>query len=319
LLINRVATATLIENMCCLPKNDVQKALRCQKAEHDFAGMPCGIMDQYISTMGQEGHLLLIDCRTTEFELVPFSTTEADPIILVTNSNVKHQLTGSEYPDRVRQCKEATAVLCQHFPHVESLRDADLHSLDAVKNEMTEISYRRAKHVISENIRTLSTVKALTEKDYVTAGQNMTASHVSLRDDYEVSCVELDYLVDIALSVPGVYGSRMTGGGFGGCTVTLVDRKALDVLTKVLKERYHAQFNVDCECYEAIPSSGAGVITLEEENIKSERNENKEVNKVEEVVVVNKRALTKLTKYIVPVAVIALSFLIGINYYMKKK
>lgn len=259
---HRVATATLLEVMCGLPDDGVKKALRCQQAEHTFAGVPCGIMDQYISAMGQPGNLLLIDCRTNDFKLVPFGEGATAPLILVTNSNVKHALTGSEYPDRVRQCREAVAVLQARFPHITSLRDADMASLEAVSNALPAEAYRRARHVIGEDARTLRAVQALTDKDFVTVGKNMTASHASLRDDYEVSCPELDFLVACALEVKGVYGSRMTGGGFGGCTVTLVERSAVHELERVLKERYAQRFNLHCECYEAQPSSGAGRLPL---------------------------------------------------------
>ena len=182
------------------------KALRCQKAEHTFADTPCGIMDQYISAMGLKGSLLLIDCRTNSFELIPFgaattSTASSSPIILVTNSLVKHTLSGSEYPDRVRQCKEAVAAIKMKYPIVEALRDANLDMLDSVQEELSDVVYRRAKHVIGEDIRTQSAVAALKKGDYVTVGQLMTASHYSLKDDYEVSCDELDCLVEVANKV----------------------------------------------------------------------------------------------------------------------
>jgi galactokinase len=184
----------------------VAKALRCQKAEHTFADTPCGIMDQYISAMGLKGSLLLIDCRTNSFELIPFGaattgTASSSPIILVTNSLVKHTLSGSEYPDRVRQCKEAVAAIKMKYPIVEALRDANLDMLDSVQEELSDVVYRRAKHVIGEDIRTQSAVAALKKGDYVTVGQLMTASHYSLKDDYEVSCDELDFLVEVANKV----------------------------------------------------------------------------------------------------------------------
>lgn len=252
--------ATLLEKMCNLSVDGVTKALRCQKAEHTFVGLPCGIMDQFISAMGKEGNLLLIDCRSNTFELVPFGAGEDAPVVLVTNSKVKHVLTGSEYPDRVRQCKEAVAVLQKRFPHIQSLRDADMASLEAVKKDLSDVSYRRARHVIGEDARTLRTVQALKKNDYVIAGQNMTQSHTSMRDDYEISCPELDYLVELALQVPGVYGSRMTGGGFGGCTVTLVKRSSLKQLEELLKKKYFERFGFQCECYETTPSAGAGLL-----------------------------------------------------------
>jgi galactokinase len=271
----------------------VDKALRCQKSEHDFAGMPCGIMDQYISTLGEQGNLLLIDCRSNEFQLVPFGKTavspttgegkgkgkknttsateskssagesdEDDVIILVTNSNVKHQLTGSEYPDRVKQCKEAVKALQKKFPsaNIKSLRDATIEQLEKVHSDsssgLSDVAYKRGKHVIKENQRTLDTVEALKKKDWMTVGERMNESHVSLRDDYEVSCEEIDFLVRTAISCTGVYGSRITGGGFGGCTVTLLKKKDVKEVEKFLQESYWKQYHKKCDCYEAIPSNG---------------------------------------------------------------
>lgn len=252
----------MLEQLYRLPNNGTVKALRCQRAEHDFANTPCGIMDQYISAMGREGNLLLIDCRTNDYTLVPFGKGDDVPVILVTNSCVKHSLSGSEYPDRVRQCKAAVEVLKQRFPNINSLRDATMAQLEEVKDKMSDLEYRRARHVIGEDQRTLTAVESLKNKAYNVVGTNMTASHNSLRDDYEVSCEELDFLVKTALSVPGVYGSRMTGGGFGGCTVTLVDASAVNTLIATLQEQYVRKYRNRCECYVASPAAGAGLADL---------------------------------------------------------
>jgi len=257
-----VATATMLENLYSLPTNGVRKALRCQKAEHDFADTPCGIMDQYISAMGQTGQLLQIDCRTNDFTLVPFGAGADAPVILVVNSNVKHQLSGSEYPDRVKQCKKAVQALKDKYPQVKALRDASMAMLDDIRGSVDDLTYRRARHVIGENQRTLDCVEALKRSDFNTAGKLMTASHYSLKDDYEVSCEELDFLVEVALRVKGVHGSRMTGGGFGGCTVTLVERNVVPELTRILQENYAKNFQKECSCYEAQPSAGAGLENL---------------------------------------------------------
>jgi len=258
-----VATATFLENLYGIRSVDgVTKALRCQKAEHTFAGMPCGIMDQYISAMGKKGNLLLIDCRSHGYTLVPYGSGADSPIILVTNSNVKHQLTGSEYPDRVKQCKEAVRILKESYPEVNALRDADMGMLENVKEMMSDLVYRRARHCISEDQRTLAAVEALKEKDYKKVGELMTESHRSLQHDYEVSCPELDFLVDVALTVPGVYGSRITGGGFGGCSVTLVERHAVKDLEEELKKRYRTELRLPCDCYECLPEEGSGALDL---------------------------------------------------------
>eukprot|EP00607_Mallomonas_marina_P002886 CAMPEP_0182429898 /NCGR_PEP_ID=MMETSP1167-20130531/34818_1 /TAXON_ID=2988 /ORGANISM="Mallomonas Sp, Strain CCMP3275" /LENGTH=434 /DNA_ID=CAMNT_0024614273 /DNA_START=107 /DNA_END=1411 /DNA_ORIENTATION=+ len=257
-----VATATFLERVFNLVVDPVTKARRCQRAEHNFAGTPCGIMDQYISAMGVKDNLLLIDCRTEQYELVPFGKNDKSPVLLITNSNVKHNLSGSEYPIRVKQCQTALTVLKQKTPSLKSLRDATMEMLEKVKRDVDEVVYRRAKHCITENERTLAVVTALKHGDYATAGQQMTCSHRSLQHDYEVSCPELDKLVELALAVPGVLGSRMTGGGFGGCTVTLVERCAVRRLETVLKEEYPKACGLQCECYEALPSEGAGELAL---------------------------------------------------------
>ena len=164
------------------------KALRCQVAEHTFAGMPCGIMDQYISAMGEESKLLLIDCRTNECELVSFRTEESSSqyCMVVTNSNVKHKLSSSEYPLRVAQCKEALAAVKTIYPHCTALRDVNMELLVNASITMSDVAFRRARHCVTENDRTLNTVKALREGDFAAVGVNMTQSHQSLRDDYEV-------------------------------------------------------------------------------------------------------------------------------------
>ncbi|GFR57995.1 galactokinase-like [Elysia marginata] len=234
----------------------IQKILKCQKAEHDFAGMPCGIMDQYISMTGREGHALLLDCRSEQGKLVPLS--DPNVVVLVTNSNVKHELTGSEYPTRRKQCQEAAKIL-----EVPSLRDATEAMLEAKKSSLDEETYRRVRHVISEIKRTDEAATALENGDYQTFGRLMVESHNSLRDDYEVSCKELDQLVEFAMQKKGdgVYGSRMTGGGFGGCTVTLVERRNVQKVIEYIGEKYTAVGN-KATFYVCPPSDGAKKITL---------------------------------------------------------
>ncbi|OPJ88588.1 galactokinase [Patagioenas fasciata] len=246
-----VATYTFLQQLCPDDGDLVAKALLCQKAEHTFADMPCGIMDQFISVMGKEGHALLIDCRSMETVLVPL--TDASLAVLITNSNVRHTLTGSEYPTRRRQCEEAAAALGK-----ESLRDATMAELEAAKSRLGEEVYRRARHVISEIARTEQAAQALKNRDYKTFGKLMVESHNSLRDDYEVSCPELDELVAAALEVKGVYGSRMTGGGFGGCTVTLLKAEAAEEAQRHIQEKYSRTATF----YLTKPSEGAKVLPL---------------------------------------------------------
>ncbi|XP_067164729.1 galactokinase [Apteryx mantelli] len=241
-----VATYTFLQQLCPDDGDLEAKALACQKAEHTFAGMPCGIMDQFISVMGKEGHALLIDCRSLETVLVPL--TDASLAVLVTNSNVRHTLTGSEYPSRRRQCEEAAAALGR-----ASLRDATMAELEAAREQLSEEVYRRARHVIGEIERTVQAAQALQARDYRTFGRLMVESHNSLRDDYEVSCLELDELVAAALEVDGVYGSRMTGGGFGGCTVTLLEAGAAERAQQHIKGKYSGTATF----YITKPSDGA--------------------------------------------------------------
>uniref|UniRef100_A0A6J0UL48 Galactokinase n=1 Tax=Pogona vitticeps TaxID=103695 RepID=A0A6J0UL48_9SAUR len=246
-----VATYTFLQQLCPDGQDLVSKALVCQKAEHTFAMMPCGIMDQFISVMGKEGHALLIDCRSLEVRLVPW--TDSNVAVLVIDSNVRHILTGSEYPTRQCQCEEAAKGLGK-----VSLREASMADLEDAKGRLSEEVYRRARHVIGEIERTLRAAEALQSRDYRRFGQLMVESHNSLRDDYEVSCPELDELVSAAMEIPGVYGSRMTGGGFGGCTVTLLEsRAAVDVL-KHIKEKYSGTATF----YFTKPSDGAKVHLL---------------------------------------------------------
>ncbi|NXA58657.1 GALK1 Galactokinase, partial [Mohoua ochrocephala] len=246
-----VATYTFLQQLCPDDGDSVAKALACQKAEHTFAGMPCGIMDQFISVMGREGHALLIDCRSLETVLVPL--TDASLAVLITNSNVRHTLTGSEYPTRRWQCEQAAAALGK-----ASLRDATLAELEEARSRLGDEVFRRARHVIGEIARTAQAAQALQHRDYSMFGRLMVESHNSLRDDYEVSCPELDELVAAALEVDGVYGSRMTGGGFGGCTVTLLEAGAAERAQQHMQEKYSGTATF----YLTKPSGGAKALPL---------------------------------------------------------
>ncbi len=251
-----VSTATLLEAATGTKLDPVEKALLCQKAEHEYAGVPCGIMDQFISVMGRKDHLLLLDCRSRKPELVPFT----DPAwsALIFNTNVKHELSGGEYAERRAHCEQAARVL-----EVEALRDATRPMLDAAKSRLDPVAYRRARHVISENERTIQTAAALRKGDYAKVGHLMYASHDSLRDDYEVSCAELDVVVDLARelgSSGGVLGCRMTGGGFGGCTVALVKTGSVDTVTRKLVDGYNRQVGIDPAVFVSRPADGATVL-----------------------------------------------------------
>jgi galactokinase len=251
-----VATATLLETITGKKLDPVEKALLCQKAEHDYAGMPCGIMDQFISVMGRENHVLLLDCRSRKPELVPM--TDASVAVLIINTNVKHELTGSEYPARRKQCETAAKIL-----GVPSLRDATPEALELAKGRMDEVVFRRARHVIGEIERTVHAAEGVRASNWPTVGQLMYASHASLRDDYEVSCKELDIVVDIAESIGlkgGMIGCRMTGGGFGGCTVALVKSDAVETISKKIAADYKKKTGIEATIFVSRPAGGATVI-----------------------------------------------------------
>jgi len=251
-----VCTATLVEAVTGKTIDPVEKALLAQKAEHDFAGVPCGIMDQFISTLGREGHLLLLDCRTRQTELVPMSDPTVE--LLVVNTNVKHELGSSEYAKRRAECEAAAKILC-----VASLRDATADQLEKARGRMSEVIYRRARHVISEIERTVHAAEGVRNSNWPAVGNLMYASHASLRDDYEVSCRELDEVVEIAESIGyrgGVYGCRMTGGGFGGCCVALVKTDAVDAITRKIAAAYKAKTGIEATIFASRPASGATII-----------------------------------------------------------
>jgi galactokinase len=217
----------------------VKLALAGQAAEHQYVGTMCGIMDQYIAAMGHEDAALLIDCRTLETQSVPIRL--ADVSVLICDTRVKHELSSSEYNLRRAECLRASNILAKSLPGVRSLRDVSVADFGQFATELPGVVRSRCRHVVTENARTLAAVAALTAGDLPQMGRLMTESHVSLRDDYQVSCEELDVAVDIAIAQPGVYGSRMTGGGFGGCTVTLVDNAALDGVHAAVKEAFAAR------------------------------------------------------------------------------
>ncbi|PYS81359.1 MAG: galactokinase [Acidobacteria bacterium] len=203
----------------------VELALAGQEAEHTYVGTMCGIMDQLTSACGREGHALLIDCRSLETTAIPLDTTET--VVVVCDTRVKHELASSAYNERRADCERGVELLRHVLPAVTALRDVSVEDLQRYGGCLPEIIRRRCRHVVTENARTLRAAGALRAGCMEEMGRLMWQSHESLRDDYEVSCAELDALVEIAAGVEGVAGARMTGGGFGGSTVNLVSRRAL--------------------------------------------------------------------------------------------
>jgi len=253
-----VAAATLIEAIAGQTMDPKDKALLCQWAEHEYAGMPCGIMDQFISAMGQADHALLIDCRSHDVRPVPVN--DPDVAVLIVNTNVAHELVGGEYAERRQSCEAAAKAL-----GVNALRDADMQMLEAKRGALSDAQHRRARHVIGENRRTVEAADALGASDWRAAGKLMCDSHASLRDDFEVSCRELDLLVELAeqwIDAGDVYGSRMTGGGFGGCTVTLLRADRVEAVSDDLTKRYEQATGIKPTAFATRPAAGAQVVEL---------------------------------------------------------
>jgi galactokinase len=217
----------------------VQLALAGQAAEHQYVGTMCGIMDQYIAAMGRENAALLIDCRSLETQTVPLELGAVS--VLVCDTRVKHELSSSEYNLRRAECLRASNILAKSISGVRTLRDVSVADFEQFATQLPGVVRSRGRHVVTENARTLAAADAMRAGDLVTMGRLMSQSHVSLRDDYQVSCEELDVAVDIASSQPGVYGSRMTGGGFGGCTVSLVDNDAVERVSHAVKAAFAAR------------------------------------------------------------------------------
>jgi galactokinase len=238
----------------------VELALIAQKAEHEFAMSPCGIMDQFICLLGKANHALLLDCRTQEYDQIPLPFNDAT--IMVMNTQVKHELGSSEYPVRQRQCNAGLEVIQANHPEVASLRDVTIDMLQAHQDKIEPVAYKRCRHVVSEIKRTKDASIALRQGDIKTFGRLMYESHASLRDDHEVSCTELDRLVEVMRETSGVYGARMTGGGFGGCAIALVESSAEEDVRAAVKRSYDSQFDTPADVYTTDAAKGAEIVPL---------------------------------------------------------
>ncbi len=226
-----------------------------QMTEHNYAGVRCGIMDQFASLFGKAGQVIKLDCRSLEFEMVPFNP-EGKRLVLI-DTMVKHSLASSEYNIRREQCEKGVYVVAKHVENILSLRDIDMKLLDCYKAEMSEVVYRRCAFVINENQRLLDGCEALKKGDYAAFGQKMYGSHDGLSKEYEVSCRELDFIVDIARQHPGVLGARMMGGGFGGCVIGLVENDAYTSYINDVMARFRAEFGVLPRVIDVVISDGA--------------------------------------------------------------
>jgi len=251
-----VVTALTMVKLNLLEIKPVEMAHLCRRAENNFVGVACGIMDQYVSCLGQKNYALLIDCRSNDYELIPFKDHNYQ--VVICNSKIQRGLIDSEYNKRREECKIAT----EFFKHklnreIRTLRDISIDEYKKYQRQLPEVIARRARHVISENYRVRSGVQVLRMGNYSAFGQLMIESHQSLKDDYEVSCAELDLLVGLALKQEGVLGARMTGAGFGGCTVNLLRREYIDVFEKTIKQGYKKITGIIPDIYITPPAEGA--------------------------------------------------------------
>ena len=251
-----VGTALLAVSDAKLDK--ISLALAGQKAEHSYVGAKTGIMDQFIATLGKADHALLIDCRKLEATLVPLNLDGT--AIVVCDSRVRHSLASGEYNTRRAECEQGVEILRGVLPGIRALRDVSVEEFGAQEHLLPEPIRRRCRHVVTEDERTLVATRALESGDVSEMGRLMSDSHRSLRDDYQVSCRELDILVESALNVPGVYGSRMTGGGFGGCTVSLVRRESLERFQDAVTREYNDATGLVPTVFPAEASDGASEI-----------------------------------------------------------
>jgi galactokinase len=230
-------------------------SLAAQQGEHKFTGANVGIMDHLAATSGRKRHAMLIDCRSLEVKQISLANLNA--AIVVCNTNVKHQLAASAYNQRRAECEQGVELLKKFLPGIRALRDVSVGDFNNYERKLPEPVRRRCRHVITENERTLNAAEALARGDRETLGQLMYQSHESLKSDYEVSCRELDTMVEIARSAAGTFGARMTGGGFGGCTVNIVGADAVESFTRTVAEHYRAATKIDPETYVVSADDGA--------------------------------------------------------------
>jgi galactokinase len=249
-----VATALALISLSSIDVPRLDLAKLCQKAEHEYVGTLCGIMDQFVAVLGAAGHALMLDCRSLEYQLL---SIPQDVRLVVCNSMVRHELASGEYNRRRADCEEGVRLLQPHLPGIRALRDVSVSDLEHWKQVLPERVYRRCRHIVSENQRVLAAANALQSGNTAEFSQLMYQSHASMRDDYEISCRELDLLVNLASSRPGVFGARMTGGGFGGCTVNLVRADSSAAFREDIAQAYRDATGIIPEIYICEPAQGA--------------------------------------------------------------
>jgi len=251
-----VSACTALAALCGVEVSPTDRALIGQATEHEFVNVPCGIMDQFISANGRKDHALMLDCKDLSYKLIPM--TDPSVSVLVIDSAVKHSLADGGYAARRRNCEEACAIL-----GVPSLREATLEMLEEKKAELGDLCFRRARHVVGENLRVAAFAQAVEKGDWEAAGVAMRGSHASLKDDFEVSCGEVDTLVSLADTIPSaasVYGARMTGGGFGGCVVALVKSEDVEKVAQEMLDGYRDALGIETTYLVTRPGEGARVL-----------------------------------------------------------
>lgn len=256
------AVAFALNDLFKLQLSKKQMASMAQQAEHEFAGVRVGIMDMFASLFGKKDHVIQLDCQSLQYQYVPLHLKQYK--IVLFNTNVKHALSSSEYNERRQQCEEGVALIQKHLPHVKSLRDADMAMLTQYVQPKSELIYRRCKYVVQENSRLLAACNDLRNGDLDALGQQMYLSHQGLSSDYEVSCRELDFLVEEVRNRTGVLGARMMGGGFGGCTINIVREDVIENLAENLAVRYKKNMHLQLSTYIAETADGTGKIELKD-------------------------------------------------------
>ncbi len=248
--------AFALNDMLDLGFDKMELAKVGQATEHNYVGVKCGIMDQFASIHGKAGHLMRLDCKTGEFQYVPFDPEAHGYKVVLIDSCVKHELVGSPYNKRRESCERAVKAIQQKHPEVEFLRDAKPEWLDEVIGVISQEDYIRAKYAIDEVARLLEACAALEAGDYETVGRKMYGTHIGMSVLYEVSCEELDFLNEVAKEC-GVTGSRVMGGGFGGCTINVVPAPKFDEFINTAQAKYKAKYGIDCKVYPVVISDGA--------------------------------------------------------------
>jgi galactokinase len=255
-----VATTVLFESLAGWQIAPLQKALLSQRAENEFVGMTCGVMDQYSSAMGKEGCVLLLDCRTNTSEIIPVAPGLQ---VMICDTRAERNLTGSEYPERRAQCEKGVRILSGYYPEIHSLRDVTLEKLKAHQTDIDPVVYKRCYFVIEENQRVLDLAAALASGDHRKAGQLAVESFQGARDLFEIVTKEMIMMFDAIMGAPGIFGTRGAGGGFGGCLVAFVQSECIDSFTKYVMEQYTRNTGIQAEVYPVQSASGASVLAIE--------------------------------------------------------